>query len=102
MARLVVIVDEDVDPSDLADVTWAVATRCEPPETVDIIRNAWSSALDPRIDAANRSRDQTAHSKMILEACRPFAWKDTFAPVSALAEVEALARAAKWGAALRG
>ena len=47
MARLDVIVDEDVDPSDLADVMWAITTRCEPSETVDIIRNAWSSALDP-------------------------------------------------------
>ena len=32
MARLVVVVDEDVDPSNLADVMWAVATRCEPAE----------------------------------------------------------------------
>ena len=49
MARIVVVVDDDVDPSNLADVMWAVATRCEPSEGIDIIRNAWSSALDPRI-----------------------------------------------------
>ena len=30
MARIVVVVDDDVDPSNLADVMWAVATRCEP------------------------------------------------------------------------
>ncbi len=41
--------DDDVDPSNLADVMWAVTTRCEPPEQIDIVRNAWSSALDPRI-----------------------------------------------------
>jgi hypothetical protein len=29
-----------------------------------------SSALDPRIDAADRSRGQTAHLKMIIDACR--------------------------------
>ena len=49
MARVVVVVDEDVDPSNLHDVMWAVATRCEPSEQIDIVRNAWSSALDPRI-----------------------------------------------------
>src|SRR5262249_18442479 len=49
MGRLVVVVDDDVDPSNLADVMWAVTTRCEPAEQIDIIRNAWSSALDPRI-----------------------------------------------------
>ena len=49
MARIVVVVDDDIDPSNLADVMWAVATRCEPAEGIDIVRNAWSSALDPRI-----------------------------------------------------
>jgi hypothetical protein len=73
-------------------VFCSVQTRC----------NAWSSALDPRINAADRSRGQTAHSKMIIDACKPFAWKDTFASVSALAADEARTLAAKWGAALRG
>ena len=45
------IVDEDVDPSSLADVMWAITTRAEPSEQVDIVRGAWSSALDPRIAA---------------------------------------------------
>ena len=49
MARIVVVVDDDVDPSSLADVMWAITTRCEPAEGIDIVRNAWSSALDPRI-----------------------------------------------------
>ena len=30
MGRLIVMVDDDVDPSNLADVMWAVTTRCEP------------------------------------------------------------------------
>ena len=37
MARIVVVVDEDVDPSNLNDVMWAVATRCEPSEQIDIV-----------------------------------------------------------------
>ena len=56
MGRLVVVVDDDVDPSDLADVMWAVTTRCEPTEQIDIVRNAWSSALDPRIPAETEAR----------------------------------------------
>ena len=64
MARIVVVVDEDVDPSNLNDVMWAVATRCEPSEQIDIVRNAWSSALDPRISAADKQRGVTSHSKV--------------------------------------
>ena len=80
MARLVVAVDEDVDPSDLADVMWAIATRCEPAEQVDIVRNAWSSALDPRLSPEARARGETSHSKMILDATKPFGWRDQFPP----------------------
>jgi UbiD family decarboxylase len=100
MARVVVIVDEDVDPSSLNDVMWAVATRCEPAEQIDVIRNAWSSALDPRISPQDRQRGVTAHSKVIVEACRPFAWLDKFPPASALSLDEARAIEEKWGKAL--
>jgi UbiD family decarboxylase len=96
MGRIVVTVDEDVDPSNLADVMWAIATRCEPSEQVDIVRNAWSSALDPRITAAERSRGQTSHSKIILDACKPFAWRHEFPLASALSQEDTRAILEKW------
>ena len=102
MARLVVIVDDDIDPSNLPDVLWAVTTRCEPSEQIDIIRDAWSSALDPRIPAENKAAGLTSHSKAIIDACRPFAWKDKFPPTSSLTQDEARKIEAKWGIALRG
>jgi UbiD family decarboxylase len=102
MGRLVVVVDEDVDPSNLADVMWAVTTRCEPSEQTDIVRNAWSSALDPRIPAEAKARGVTSHSKLIIEAVKPFAWIDAFPKLSALSHEDARAIEAKWGAALKG
>jgi UbiD family decarboxylase len=101
MARIVVVVDDDVDPSNLADVMWAVATRCEPSEQVDILRNAWSSALDPRIPPEAKLAGITSHSKLIIEACRPFPWADKFPPTSALSLEEARAIEEKWGAMLK-
>jgi UbiD family decarboxylase len=102
MARLVVIVDEDIDPSNLADVMWAVATRCEPAEGIDILRNAWSSALDPRIPPDEKARGVTSHSKAIIDACRPFAWREKFPPASALTADEAREIEEKWGGQIRG
>src|SRR5262249_9691197 len=99
---VIVVVDEDVDPSNLPDVMWALATRCEPSEQIDVVRNAWSSALDPRISPRDRERGVTAHSKLIIEACRPFAWIDRFPPTSALSAEEANAIEAKWGEVLKG
>jgi 4-hydroxy-3-polyprenylbenzoate decarboxylase len=102
MGRLVVVVDDDIDPSDLNDVMWAVTTRCEPSEQVDIVRDAWSSALDPRISVEDKQRGITSHSKAIFDACRPFAWMERFPPTSALTQEEANAIAQKWGNVLRG
>ena len=97
MARLIVVVDDDIDPSNLADVMWAVTTRCEPSEGIDIVRNAWSSALDPRIAPHDKARGITSHSKAIIEACRPFSWHDKFPKASALSPDEAREIEAKWG-----
>ena len=97
MARIIVVVDDDVDPSNLADVMWAVATRCEPAEGIDIIRNAWSSALDPRIPPDDKARGVTSHSKAVINACRPFSWIDKFPPPSALTTPEAREIEKKWG-----
>jgi 4-hydroxy-3-polyprenylbenzoate decarboxylase len=100
MGRIVVVVDEDVDPSNLADVMWAVTTRCEPSEAVDIVRNAWSSPLDPRIPPEARAKGATSHSKMLIDACKPFAWKDAYPPCSGLTPDETAAIADKWKHAL--
>ena len=70
MGRLVVVVDDDVDPSNLADVMWAITTRCEPSEQIDIVRNAWSSALDPRI---RRRRRRAASPRIPRRSSRPAA-----------------------------
>ena len=102
MGRVVVVVDDDVDPSDLNDVMWAITTRCEPAENVDIVRDAWSSALDPRIPPDDRDKGITSHSKLIVDACRPFGWMDKFPPLSALSHDDARAIEDKWGEVLKG
>jgi len=102
MGRLVVVVDDDVDPSNLADVMWAVTTRCEPSEQIDIIKNAWSSALDPRIPPDAKAHGVTSHSKLIIEAVKPFAWIDKFPKLSALSHQDARAIEEKWGEVLKG
>ena len=94
--RIVVLVDDDVDPSNLADVMWAVATRAEPSEDVDIVRNAWSSALDPRLDPAARDAGLTSNSKMIIDACIPFQHRDAYPKTSALSIEEAQQVRARW------
>lgn len=67
LGRFVVVVDEDIDPTDLFDVLWAMCTRCDPAEDIDIIRRMWSGPLDPRIP-----RGAASNSRAVIDACRPF------------------------------
>ncbi len=45
--KRVVVVDTDVDVFDDRQVTWAIATRCQPDRDITIITNARGSDLDP-------------------------------------------------------
>ena len=61
----------------LFDVMWAMCTRCDPAEDIDIIRRMWSGPLDPRIPRG------TAHnSRALIDACRPFERINDFPPVA--------------------
>jgi 4-hydroxy-3-polyprenylbenzoate decarboxylase len=75
--RWVVVVDEDIDPSNMFDVVWAMSTRCDPPEDVQFIKRSWSTPLDPLL------RQPPWHNNRgIIDACRPWGWKDEFPKVA--------------------
>src|SRR5262245_20292974 len=62
LGRFVVVVDDDVDPTDLFDVMWAMCTRCDPAVDIDFVRRAWSGPLDfPGSHA--RARSSRARSR---------------------------------------
>jgi len=83
LGRFVVVVDDDIDVSNLDEVMWAVSTRCDPASGIDLINNMWSSALDPTIAPADREAGKLTNSRAIINACRPFHWKDEFQKVNA-------------------
>lgn len=75
--RWVVVVDDDIDPTDLNDVIWAMSTRCDPNEEIEFIKRAWSTPLDPML-----RKPPWVSSRAIVDACRPHEWKDEFPPVA--------------------
>ncbi|MBI2831918.1 MAG: UbiD family decarboxylase [Chloroflexi bacterium] len=78
VGKLVVVVDEDIDVTDLKDVLWAVLTRCDPATSVDIIRRARTSALDALVSPEDRTAGRYMNSRAIIDATMPFEWKDKF------------------------
>ena len=63
--KIIIIVDEDVDPFDLNQVIWAMTVRFRPERDLVIIPNAPASTLDP----AHLVRG--LGTKIIIDAARP-------------------------------
>ena len=78
MGRFVIVVDEDIAPTDVNDVLWAVATRSDPATSIDIIRDCWGTRLDPMVGPEKREKKDYSHSVAIINACKPFVWMNEF------------------------
>jgi len=76
--RFAVVVDDDIDPSNLFDVIWAMSTRCDPAQDIDILRNCWSGPVDPIFPVGQKG----LNTRAVIDACRPYAWKEDFSPVA--------------------
>jgi UbiD family decarboxylase len=75
--RWTIVVDHDIDPSDLFDVVWAMSTRCDPPEDIDYVRRCWSTPLDSML-----KEPPFYSNRAVVDACRPWAWKDQFPAIA--------------------
>lgn len=75
--RFLVIVDEDIDPSNINDVSWAISTRCEPAEQVHILRQRWCNETNPAgLTPEKREADDITSGTMIIDACKPYKLKE--------------------------
>lgn len=97
-ARSVIAVDDDIDPTNLQEVMWAVGTRWDPASGTDIIKRAPSFGLDPII---RKPTQIYFGSKAIIDACKPYEWSSEFPRVvQASPEIEKRMKK-KWGKHLK-
>ena len=82
VGRYTIVVDEDIDPSNLEEVMWAVCTRSDPATSIDIVHRAWSSPLDPIIPPERKDMGDYTSSRALIDATRPWEWKDKFPAVN--------------------
>jgi UbiD family decarboxylase len=94
MNRFVIVVDDDVDPMNLEEVMWAVSTRCEPAEDIEIMRKSWGSKVDPMLaDPA-----VPYNTRALIDACRPFEKLNTFPRVAQSTPRQVRETVTKWKA----
>jgi UbiD family decarboxylase len=75
--KFVIIVDDDIDPSNYNEVLWALGMRSDP-EKWDVIREGWDDWLDPMLSPQKRAMGDITQSSVIILACKPYHWINEF------------------------
>ena len=74
MNRYVVVVDDDIDVTNLGEVIWAMSTRSDPATDIEINRRTWGSKLDPML----KPDHPPFNSRAVIDACIPFERRTDF------------------------
>jgi 4-hydroxy-3-polyprenylbenzoate decarboxylase len=77
-SKYVIVVDDDVDVTNLQQVIWAMCTRSDPKRSIQFIEGSWDSPADPAISPEQRAAGDMTHSVAVIDACKPFRWRDKF------------------------
>ena len=100
IVRCIVTVDEDIDPYNIMEVTWAIGTRCDPERDVEVIKDGYSGPIDPLLTPEQRVRNDVTTAKVLINACRPIYRREQFAPVVAVSPELKAKIMEKWEAVL--
>jgi UbiD family decarboxylase len=93
--KWIIAVDEDIDPTDMDQVIWAMASRCNPIDDIDILRDTWSTWLDP---TQNPPENRPYGSKALINACKEHRHLPVFSKRTALRESIYNQVASRWHA----
>jgi UbiD family decarboxylase len=63
--KIAIVVDEDIDPSDMKQVMWALSTRVQPETDVQTLKGLQGHVLDPSL------RHEIKGSGLIIDATKP-------------------------------
>jgi UbiD family decarboxylase len=96
-SKYIIVVDEDIDPSNIEEVLWAVSTRCAPENQIDIREGYLTSRLDPSLPMERRERKEWTASRVFVEAVKPFWRYDSFPAISQCTDEQRTAALKKWG-----
>lgn len=84
-----VVVDNDIDPFNLEEVVWAMATRTDPDRSIQILPYCRTTSADPRVTVADKKKYNMTpkplmSSRIVINAGRPYEHKSEWYPVSGM------------------
>lgn len=86
MGAYTVVVEEDIDPTNLEQVLWAMVTRCRLDRQVQILTGCHTNNVNTSIPLKEkRSSDKAVpltQGRIVIDACRDLAWKEDWYPIA--------------------
>ncbi len=80
--KFTIVVDDDIDPANDEDVLWAMATRCDPATSIEVITGCWGDFLEASLSPEKRANGDITNGRAIILACRPYHWRKDFPRVN--------------------
>ena len=78
-SKIVVVVDDDIDPSDINEVMWAVWTRCDFTRDLVILKGLPVLPFLPVVDERKKEEGDVTGATLIIDATKkPFSKRDKF------------------------
>ncbi len=104
VGKYTIVVDDDIDPSDMNQVLWAVETRTDPLRSMQFIDRCHTTSRDPGVSMEiKRKHDEHALtvSRCIIDACQPYGAKSEWFPVARSSPEQRAKVFTKYGTALK-
>ena len=99
--RMIVVVDDDIDITNINEVLWAVASRWDPKRQSEIV-DVPASDLNPTLTPEQRASGDLVSSCIVVDACRPFGRRNEFPAVSSVSAEYRQTVLKQWGHLFRG
>ena len=100
MGAFTVVVDEDIDPSNMDQVLWAMVTRTRLDRQIHIIPHCHTNNVHPAIPPEEKMQDGRKKlltaARVVIDACRDLSWKKDWYPVSRISPELKEKTLAKW------
>jgi UbiD family decarboxylase len=86
MGSYTVVVEEDIDPSNIEQVLWAMVTRARLDRQIHIIpdchTNNVHTAIPPEEKMAGDKQKLITAARVVIDACRDISWKKDWYPIA--------------------
>ena len=86
IGRYTVVVEDDIDPSNMERVIWAMVTRALPDKSILVIPDCHSYNGDPAIPYEEKvkagAKGPLTGARVVINACRDLSWKKDWYPIS--------------------